>query len=205
MIYFAFWKLGRYPIDLSCFTLNDHFSEYHEPGCKNHLGGRPSGGLSLLVRNSISKYVSIAFSDSYHFWCKINKSGFGWEHDLFICFIYIPQSSSTLLRTGQSLSFETLQSECATYERKGWVLLCSDFNARMNDINDYIENDELDDCLPIDDNYFPDQHLDKRLTKDNSPSNATGAAFIEFCKSSGSRIMNGRVDKNNSSNVTSIY
>ena len=166
------------------------------------MGGRPSGGLSLLVRKSISKYVSIAFSDSYHFWCKINKSGFGWDHDLFICFIYIPPSSSTLLRTGQSLSFETLQSECANYERKGWVLLCGDFNARTNDVNDYIENDELDDYLPIDDNYLPDQHLDKRLTKDNSPINANGTAFIEFCKSSGSRIMNGRVDKNNSSNFT---
>ena len=198
----SFSETWRDPIDLSCFNLNDRFLEFHEPGCKNHLGGRPSGGLSLLVRKSISKYVSIAFSDSYHFWCKINKTGFGWEHDLFVCFIYIPTSSSTLLRTGQSLSFETLQSECAHYERKGWVLLCGDFNARTKDVNDYIENEELDDYLPIDDNYLPDQQIDKRLTKYTYPINANGTAFIEFCKSYGYRIMNGRIDKNNSSNFT---
>ena len=160
----CFSDTWRDPTDISCFNLNDHVSECHEPGCKNHLGGRPSGGLSLLIRKSIFKYVSIVFSDSYHLWCKINKIGFGWDLDLFICFIYIPPSSSTLLRTGQSLPFETLPSECANYERKGWVLLCGDLNARTNDVNDYIENDELDDYLPIDDNYLPDQQIDKRLS-----------------------------------------
>ena len=80
--------------------------------------------------------------------------------------------------------------------------MCGDFNARTNDVNDYIENDDLDDYLPIDDNYLPDQQIDKRLTKDKYPTNANGAAFIDFCKSSGYRIMNGRVDKNNSSNFT---
>ena len=62
------------------------------------------------------------------------------------------------MKTGQALSFESLQAECAQYERKGWVLLCGDFNARTNDVNDFIENDELDDYLPMDDNYVPDQH-----------------------------------------------
>ena len=107
-----------------------------------------------------------------------------------------------MVRTGQALSFEALQSECAYYERHGWALLCGDFNARTNDVDDFIDNDTLDDYLPIDDNYLPDQHLDKRLSKDTYPLNANGTAFIEFCKASGYRIMNGRVDQNNSSNFT---
>ena len=107
-----------------------------------------------------------------------------------------------MVRTGQALSFEALQSECAYYERHGWGLLCGDFNARTNDVDDFIENDKLDDYLPIDDNYLPDQHLDKRLSKDTYPLNANGTAFIEFCKASGYRIMNGRVDQNNSSIFT---
>ena len=82
------------------------------------------------------------------------------------------------------------------------VLLCGDFNARTNDVNDFIENDELDDYLPMDDNYVPDQLLDKRVSKDTYPINANGTAFIDFCKASGYRIMNGRIDKNNSSNFT---
>ena len=56
------------------------------------------------------------------------------------------------MKTGQALSFESLQSECAQYERKGWVLPCGDFNARTNDVNDFIVNDEVDDYLPMDDN-----------------------------------------------------
>ena len=89
------------------------------PGFKNHLGGGPSRGLSLLVRKSIHKHVSVVFSDSYHIWCKLDKNSFAWKQDLFVCFIYFPPSSSILLRTGQAFQFETLQSECAGYERRG--------------------------------------------------------------------------------------
>ena len=121
----CFSETWRDHVDTSLLYLNDNFTEFHEPGCKIHLGGRPSGGMSLLVHKSILKHVYIILSDIDHFWCKIEKDGFGWKQDLYICFIYIPPSSSTMLRTGQALSFETLKSECACYERKGWVLLCS--------------------------------------------------------------------------------
>ena len=68
-----------------------------------------------------------------------------------------------MLMTGQALLFETLQSECAHYERKGWAMLFGDFNARTNDVNYFIDNNELDDYLPIDDHYLPDQHLCRTL------------------------------------------
>ena len=73
------------------------------------------------------------------------------------------------------------------------VRLSKPSNLFLTDIFDY---------LPIDDNYLPDQQIDKRLTIDTYPINANGTVFIEFCKSSGYRIMNGRIDKNNSSNFT---
>ncbi len=38
--------------------------------------------------------------------------------------------SSVLSKSGQCLSFETLQSEFVKYAKDGWVLLCGDFNAR---------------------------------------------------------------------------
>ncbi len=153
-----------------------------------------------MVRKSNLKHVFIVFSDSYHFWCRLEKNAFGWEKDLFICCAYIPPSTSIPLRIGQSLSLETLQSESACNEKRGWVLLCGDFNARTNNKSDIIEHDDSEEYLPVDDNYIPDQHLNKRLNKDNSPVNTSGAAFIEFRKSSGYRIMNGRIDKENSSN-----
>ena len=72
----------------------------------------------------------------------------------------------------------------------------------MNDVNDFVEHDEVDDYLPLDDNYLPDQHLDKRLSKDTFPINANGPAFIDFWKAAGYQIMNGWVDKDNSSSFT---
>ena len=87
--------------------------------------------------------------------------------------------------------------------KRGWVLLFGDTNARTGDANDYIENDEIDDFLPIDDNYQPDSILDKRIKDDKSALNTSGtSSFIEFCKSTGFRILNGRIDKTNSSSFT---
>ena len=74
----------------------------------------------------------------------------------------------------------------------------------MNDVNDFAKNDKVDDYLPVDNKCLPDQQLDKRPSKDTFPSNANRTAFIEFCMAAGYRIMNGRVDKDNSSNFTSF-
>ncbi len=88
------------------------------------------------------------------------------------------------------------------YERPGWVLLCGDFNAGTNSISDFIESEESEKFLALSDDYILDQHLAERVTKDAGPLNIRGTALIEFCISSGIRILNGRVDKDNSSNFT---
>ncbi len=80
--------------------------------------------------------------------------------------------------------------------------MCGDFNARTGDVNDFVENDELDEYLPVNVNYIPDNHLVRRINKDSSTLNANGSALIEFCKSSGYRILNGRLNKNITSNFT---
>ena len=158
--------------------------------------------MSVLIRKSVLSHVTILASDSYHFWCKLDRKFFNWDLDLYICFLYIPPSTSILLKSGVSLNFESLQAECASFEEKGWVLLLGDTNARTNNVNDFIEDDELDVFLPTDDEYRPDVALDKRINADKSPLNTNGSAMIEFCKSTGFRILNGRVDVNNSSGYT---
>ena len=188
--------------DKNNLNLDDDFDEFHELGFRNHRGGRASGGMSLLVRKSLAKHVSIIQSDSYHFWCKVDKEVINSTKDLYIAFLYIVPSSSNITKAGMSLNFETLEAECAFFENKGATLLLGDFNSRTNDVIEYIENDELDDYLPTDDQYIPDIALDKRITADKSPLNTNGSAMIEFCKSTGYRILNGRVDKENSSGFT---
>ena len=118
------------------------FHEFHEIGYRNHRSGRSFGGMSLLVRGALISHFSIEISDSYHFWCKLNKELFNWVNDLYICFLYIPPNSATSYKSGVSLNFESLQTECASFDEKGLVLILGDFNGRTNDVNDFIENDE---------------------------------------------------------------
>ena len=186
------------------FQLNlcDDFLEVHHAGFRNFRGGRASGGMSLLIRKSVLDICSVISTDSYHVWCKLHKEACGWASDLYICFLYIPPSTSNLLKSGQSLTFDSLQNECALYENLGWVLLLGDTNSRTGDLNDYIENDEIDDFLPTDDNYQPDLALDKRISDDAGTVNTNGTSLIEFCKSTGYRILNGRVDKKLSNSFT---
>ncbi len=84
----------------------------------------------------------------------------------------------------------------------GRVLLCGDFNARTSDAIDYIFNDELDDFLPIDDNYEPDIPLNLRKNDDKNFINTSGQLLIDFCKSTGNRITDGRINPENSSSFT---
>ncbi len=58
------------------------------------------------------------------------------------------------------------------------------------------------DYLPVDEQYAPDLVLEKRVNADSSPLNTNGSSMIEFCKSTGFRILNGRIDKDNSSVFT---
>ncbi len=134
--------------------------------------------MSLLVRGALISHFSIEISDSYHFWCKLNKELFNWVNDLYICFLYIPPNSATSYKSGVSLNFESLQTECASFDEKGLVLILGDVNGRTNDVNDFIENEELDSYLPVDDQYLPDSTLDKSINSDKSPLNGSGSAMI---------------------------
>ena len=81
-----------------------------------------------------------------------------------------------------SLKFETLQDKCASFEHKGWVLLLGDTNARTNCVNYFIENDELDDYHPVNEQYSSDLALEKRVNADSSSLNINGSKCLNFVK-----------------------
>ncbi len=104
-------------------------------------------------------------------------------------FSYIPPSTSNWFQSSRSLTFESLQEECANFDFMGRVLLCGDFNARTSDAIDYIDNDEIDDFLPMENNYEPDIPLNARINDDKDFINTSGQLLIDFCKSMGYKIM----------------
>ncbi len=74
------------------------------------------------------------------------------------------------------------------YDQLSWVLILGDLNAN------YIENEDVDTYLPPYSNYCSDTCLATRISQDSKILKKNGDFFVEFCKCSGFRILNGRFD-----------
>ena len=66
--------------------------------------------------------------------------------------------------------------------------LCGDLNARTGTLLDFVEFDNTFNSLP--DEYIPDTYI-PRFSSDSTVNN-NGVKLIDFCKSTGLRIVNGR-------------
>ena len=86
---------------------------------------------------------------------KIVKDIFEWEQNIIICFLYIPPSDSNWHRNGKSFNFEKSKNEAAVYkDEESCLLICVDFNARVGLKPDFIQNDDIDDFLPLSENHL---------------------------------------------------
>ena len=74
------------------------------------------------------------------------------------------------------------------------TVIAGDFNARTGKVPDFID---IDECryVPVDENYISDEKIAPRVSQDLKPANESGHALIDFCKSTGYRILNGRLGK----------
>ena len=73
------------------------------------------------------------------------------------------------------------------------VLIIGDMNSRAGDASDFIEKDgdEIEN-LPLPDDYIPDSELESRTSSDVNHIQGHGKDLLQFCKSTGFKIMNGR-------------
>ena len=65
-------------------------------------------------------------------------------------------------------------------------------NGRNGEEIDYVTNDSLNPYLLVPDDFTPDTQSTKRKSQDKYIK-GHGKSLIEFCKSSGLRIANGRI------------
>ena len=101
--------------------------------------------------------------------------------------------------------FQILEDSTCRYKADGPIYIIGDLNARCGVRDDFIENDNLhvetiDFLAPII-NYETDINLQRRNCMDKSV-NQFGRKLLEFCKTSGLRIVNGRHKNDSSGNVT---
>ena len=82
------------------------------------------------------------------------------------------------------LSFESTYGDCN-------FLLLGDFNSRVGERFDFVEDESLFDLDILPDDYLQDIHL-QRKSQDKCVNEA-GLSMLEFCKQTGVRIVNGRL------------
>ena len=110
---------------------------------------RSLGGITMFVKLTLRKGIKFLDKESSKefVWYKMDKTFFKLKHDIFICTVYIPpQNSSRELRLNID-HFEKLQNNIYKFPNKGSIILCGDFNARIETVEDFIGNKHLEDDI----------------------------------------------------------
>ena len=161
-----------------------------------------SGGVAVIYNE---KYVDhIRFIDTNTpdcLWFKIVLSN---GQTLLCCNVYVPPKGSRFFKND---IFEKIECDLIQFKidlSPDEILIAGDFNARTNDVTDYV----ILDKFVAQENGFGDEILDeldienkldilniplKRLNRDKSQTNFAGKELINLCKDHGLLISNGRV------------
>lgn len=184
------WTRKNSKIDLTGYSNPIHsFRRF-----QNKRAKRASGGLLIYIKDSIRKGVKLMKNDTDSIiWIKLDKNFFKTKSDRFIATVYIPPENSPVHNVYNIDFFAKLENEIGTFSRKGDVFIIGDLNSRTGQSCDYIMNDSV---LPglIDNSIIVDTPT-RRQSLDNGV-NRYGICLLDLCKSTGMRIVNGRVFEN---------
>ena len=115
---------------------------------------------------------------------------------IFICFAYIPPSDSVYFKSYEVGYFEQIEIGVRKYSDMGKVSITGDLNSRTAERDDFItEVANLDKYIFTLDNSLYDEYcgnISKRYNEDKV-CNSSGIKLLDLCKSSGLKIVNGRV------------
>jgi hypothetical protein len=168
------------------------FYSFSKSRQKPNRAWRNLGGITVLVKSELRKGISFFDKESSEqfIWWKLDKDFFHMKQDLFICSIYIPPQNSPRERRLDCYHFESLQENIYKFSKLGSIILCGDFNARMGNIDDCINN------TSILEEFFPstcsvDGSIESRISKDNH-CNSYGKLLVELCCGNDLIILNGR-------------
>ena len=109
---------------------------------------KASGGVVTLISNQINHAVSkvndLSALSQDIIVVKLKQSSLNIAKDIYIVNVYIRPSNSKLRHTKikGSQTFETLNTILNELNGKGEIILCGDFNARIQTAPDYIINED---------------------------------------------------------------
>ena len=185
IVCFAETMLRESPGNLPGFT-----SPYIVKPIKAKKRGRPSGGMLIFIKAKFKNVISEIKQNNFSIWLKIDGTFLNLEKNIFLCFTYIkPYINKDI----SELTFTKLENDISFFLSKGEVILSGDFNARTGGLNDFIQNDGVNDNFtdcPVPEDYTPDLPLERNQL--DQKNNLHGNLLVNICKSSQMRIVNGR-------------
>ena len=157
---------------------------------KHKKARRGSGGVLVLVKKSIQKYVSkISVIKEHFIWIKISKDLTGHSGDTYCCCGYIPPQGTSFYKTNDIDLMEELDKSIISYSNLGYIFITGDYNARTGDKNDIVTLD--DDTKNSNEISSEPQQIFKRNSRDKIV-NTWGTKLLEICQNHNLCIVNGR-------------
>lgn len=162
-----------------------------------------SGGILIYIKPGIRKGVkAMPETNSEYRWLKLERNFFKTAHDIYILVAYI--SNGTFADKNDDV-FELIENDVASFSKDGSeFFVCGDFNARTNVDPDYCiydQNDNISEHIDLPYNMC----MDTPIARNNSDTHGTdmrGKKLLNLCRSTGLRIVNGRVLGDTSGNLT---
>jgi exonuclease III len=157
----------------------------------------PSGGIGVYINKSISAGITTSSQNECIVWLTLKAKFFKLATDRIIGCVYFSPIDSTYIHntTARTDYFNILNEELSNkidYD----IFLCGDFNARtgQNDdnIETYLGNENESNTLDSHISSLSERNISLRNSKDHG-INEYGRNLISLCKTSGLRIMNGRI------------
>ena len=184
----------------------DGYFEYKLSRKRHKRAKRDSGGLAIFIREKLKKEVVLVKCDSDDImWIRIDGSLLPTGKALYICLTYVlPKGSSRTAHVTENV-YDRIMLHMAEFEQQNQseihFLVAGDCNAHTRSMNDWVESDDYDNSfVPLPDFYIDDFSFPiKRASKDNKQVCSNGNQLLDFCKTTGLRIVNGRIgdDRNN--------
>ena len=104
----------------------------HFKRLKHKNARKASGGISVFIKNTISKgvqFLDTCNKNSEKCWIKLQKDELGLTNDIYICFVYISPNNSSFSKRQDTDAFQNIITDINKYVNKGKIMLLGDFNS----------------------------------------------------------------------------
>ena len=110
---------------------------------------------------------------------------------VYLCVVYNPPAVSTYSQNQELDIIQCIEKDVHEYMKYGDILLCGDFNSRVSNEDDFIDDDS-NQFLPVSNTYLVDKPVLQRENQDDK-IDKKGKDLLDFCISSQIRLLNGRI------------